>query len=173
MYPDRPRLKIPLETLDYILEFITLTVLIILWCYAIMEYMSMPDIIPTHFNLAGEVDGTGSKTTIWFLLGITTILSIGIYILTKYPHIHNYMVNITKENAAHNYKLSCRMLRFVNLFTLILMSYIAFSVIRSALGEKVATGSTFMSVMIVFTVIMPIVLIIYVTKNQKAATSKK
>ncbi|EDP94546.1 DUF1648 domain-containing protein [Kordia algicida OT-1] len=173
MHPDRPRLKIPLETLDYILEFITLTVLIILWCYAIMKYMSMPDIIPTHFNLSGEVDGTGSKTSIWFLLGITTVLAVGIHILTKYPHIHNYMVEITEKNAAHNYKMSARLLRFVNLITLLVMSYIAFTVIKSALGETAATGNTLIYVMIAFGVIMPIILVIYVAKNQKVATSKK
>lgn len=173
MYPNRPRLKIPLESVDVILEFITLAILIILWSYAIMEYTSMPDIIPTHFNAKGEVDGTGNKTTIWFLMGITTIVAVGLHVLTKYPHIHNYMVEITEKNAAHNYKMSCRLLRFVNMFTSLLMGYIAFSVIRSAMGEKAASGQTFMIVMIGFTVVMPIVLIIYMVKNQKAATSKK
>ncbi|WP_420572397.1 DUF1648 domain-containing protein [Kordia sp.] len=173
MYSNRPRLKIPLETLDIILEFITLTILVVLWCYAIMEYTSMPDIIPTHFNSKGEVDGTGSKGTIWLLMAITTVITIGLHILTKYPHIHNYMVDITEENAAHNYKMSCRLLRFVNLFTLLLMSFIAYSVISSAMGEKAASGNTFMIIMIAFTIVMPIVLIVYVIKNQKAATSKK
>ena len=106
MHKNRPRLKIPLESFDIILELITLSTLLILWICVFAHYASLPEIIPTHFNLQGEIDGTGGKDSIWLLMTITTIIAIGMYVLTKYPHVHNYLVEITEENAAHNYKIS-------------------------------------------------------------------
>lgn len=173
MHTNKPKIKAPLESIDVILEFVTLTILVCLWCYVVISYTSLPEIIPTHFNGKGAVDGTGGKASIWLLLAITTVISVGIHILTKYPHVHNHMVEITEENAAHNYKMSCRLLRIVNLLTLLLMAYITFAVVRSALGENALIGETFTYIMIVFSVVMPIVLVLCLVKNKKAVTSKK
>ncbi|WP_046745857.1 DUF1648 domain-containing protein [Kordia zhangzhouensis] len=172
MHSNRPRIKVPLTTVDVVIEFITLAVLVCLWAYVIMKYQSLPEIVPTHFNAQGEVDGTGGKSSIWFLMGITTVITIGMYILTKFPHIHNYMTEITEENAPHNYKMSARLLRIVNLITLFIMGYVALSVIQAASGENSLMGNSFMYILIAFSVIMPIVLLIYIQKNQKAAKSK-
>ena len=173
MYKNRPKIKIHRETLDVILEFLTLFVLVILWCYVLMYYADLPDIVPTHFNASGEVDGTGGKSSIWFLMAITTVITVGIYILTQYPHIHNYLVEITEENAAYHYKKSCRLWRFVNLFTLLIMSYVAYSVMATAMGKQIILGSSFTYIIIGFSVVMPIVLIIYLSKNKKDELSKK
>ena len=173
MHKNRPRLKIPLESFDIILELITLSTLLILWICVFAHYASLPEIIPTHFNLQGEIDGTGGKDSIWLLMTITTIIAIGMYVLTKYPHVHNYLVEITEENAAHNYKISCRLLRIVNLITLAIMAYVVFTIFRSSFGKDAFLGTTFTYIIIIFSVVMPIILVIYLIKNQKASTSKK
>lgn len=173
MHTNRPKIKIPLETLDVIVEFTTLAVLIILWSYMVISYASLPEIVPTHFNGNGEVDGTGGKSSVWFLMAIATVITLGIHILTKYPHIHNYLVEITAKNAAYHYKKSSRLLRFVNLFTLLLMSYVAYSVVATAMGKQVILGSSFIYIIIGFSVVMPTLLIIYMSKNKKDELSKK
>ena len=173
MYTNRPRLKVSLEPIDTILEATTAGILVGLWIYVIISYSSLPEIIPTHTNLQGEIDGTGSKNTIWFLMGITTLITIGMHILTKFPHLHNYMVNITEENAAHNYQLSSRMLRYVNLLTLLLLAYVCYSMIQTAYGNDFFLESALVYMIIAYSVIMPIVLIVYITKNQKAPKSTK
>lgn len=173
MHANRPKIKIPLAPLDVALEFLTLFVLIILWCYVLMYYAALPDIVPTHFNGSGEVDGTGGKNSLWFLLAITTVITLGIHILTKYPHIHNYLVEITEKNAAYHYKISSRLLRFINLLTLLIMSYVAYSVIATAMGEKLIIGSWFLYATVGLSVLTPIFLIIYLLKNKKDKLSKK
>lgn len=172
MYANRPRIKVALEPMDMILESITAALLVILWVYALISYTSLPEIVPTHVNLTGEVDGTGNKTTIWFLLGISTLITIGMYVLTKFPHIHNYMVKITEDNAAHNYQLSSRMLRIVNFLTLLLLAYVCYSIIQQAQGNDFFLKSALMYIIIAYSVMMPIVLIVFMLKNQKAPKSK-
>lgn len=38
--------------------------------WLLYEYSNLPDIIPTHFNMRGEADGYGSKTTIFWMWGV-------------------------------------------------------------------------------------------------------
>ncbi|MEM6721945.1 MAG: DUF1648 domain-containing protein [Bacteroidota bacterium] len=168
IYSDRPKVKVSLEPIDTILEATTAAILIALWIYVIVSYTTLPETIPTHVNYKGEVDGVGNKASIWIFLGITTVITIGMHVLTKFPHIHNYMVNITEKNAEHNYRLSSRMLRYVNLLTLLLMAYMCYAMIQKALGESffMEAGTTY--VIIIYSVVMPIVLIAFMLKNQKA-----
>jgi len=168
MYGNRPRIKVALEPIDKIIEATTAAILVALWIYVIISYASLPEIMPTHFNHKGEVDGTGSKDLIWFLMGITTVITAGIHLLTKFPHIHNYMVNITEDNAEHNYRLSSRMLRYVNLLTLLLLAYVCYSMIQKAFGDDFFMESAITYFIIAYSVIMPIVLIVFMLKNQKA-----
>lgn len=173
MYANRPRIKIPLAPIDVSLEAATVSLLVVLWAYALISYSSLPEIVPTHIDFKGEVDGTGNKTTIWFLMGITTFVTIGIHILTRLPHIHNYMVEITEDNAAHNYQMSSRMLRFVNILTLLLLAYVCYSIIQKAYGNGFFLESALLYIIIAYAVLMPIVLIVFMLKNQKAPTSKR
>jgi uncharacterized membrane protein len=168
LHNNRPKIKVPLEPIDTIIEATTAALLLALWLYVIITYVSLPETIPTHFNHRGEVDGTGSKNIIWFLLGMTTVITVGMHILTKFPHIHNYMVNITEENAEHNYRLSSRMLRYVNLLTLLLLAYVCYAMMQKALGSDAFTGAAMTYIIIVYAVVMPIVLIVFMLKNQKA-----
>ncbi|MEM6685979.1 MAG: DUF1648 domain-containing protein [Bacteroidota bacterium] len=169
MYSNRPKIKVPLEPIDTVIEASTGAILIALWVYVIISYASLPEIMPTHFNIKGEVDGMGSKNLIWFLMGITTAITIGLHVLTKFPHIHNYMVNITENNAAHNYQLSSRMLRYVNLMTLLLLAFVSYAMIQKAFGDNFFMESVTTYFIIAYSVIMPIVLIVFMLKNQKAS----
>lgn len=173
MHTNRPKIKVPLESLDIILELLILAILVTLWGYVIMYYSSLPEIVPTHFNGKGEVDATGGKVSIWFLMAITTVITIGIHVLTKYPHIHNYMVEITEKNAAYHYKISSRLLRFVNFFTLLIMTYVCYAVIAKSMNKEVLLESSFVYIIIAFSVGMPILLIVYLSKKKKDELSKK
>lgn len=41
---------------------------------ALSNYTTLPDTIPTHFNAEGIADDWGSKTTIFFILGINALI---------------------------------------------------------------------------------------------------
>jgi len=163
----RPRIKVPFETVDVIIEFVSITLLILMWCYCIINYIDLPDTIATHFNGAGEPDDYGSKLTIWIIPIIGTVMYIGLFILNKHPHMHNYMVNITEKNALKNYQFSTRVLRIVNFLCVLLFAYVSFMMIQSAFGKQFNLGTWFVPIVISVSVILTVVLIIYMRKLNK------
>lgn len=167
MKNERPRLKVSFEAVDTIIEIASITLLILMWSYCIIKFSELPDTIATHFNAAGLPDDYGSKHTVWIVPIIATVMYIGLFILNKYPHIHNYMVNITEENALKNYRFSTRILRTANFLCVVLMAYITYMIIESAFGTKLKMGSWFIPVIIGTSVIFPIILIIYMKKMNK------
>ena len=169
---NRPKIQVPVEGIDLIIELIVLAILLFMWGYVFVSYSELPDRVPTHFNVSGEVDSYGGRSSIWVLMIISTVVAVGMYVLTKYPHIHNYMEEITEENALRNYKMSCRLLRFVNLFTILIMLYVVYSVIEKSAGNDIILESSFIYIILAFSVVMPLTLYIYTLKKKKDASSK-
>ena len=163
----RPKIKVPYQSVDILLELLSITLLLLMFGYTIIEYASLPETIPTHFNARGEADDFGDKLTLWFVPAIALVMYIGIFIINMFPHTHNYMVNITQENALKNYTLSTRVLRIVNLFTMLILGIITYKIISSAKGENFSLGSWFLPVIIGTSLILPIVILIYYKKMNK------
>ena len=163
----RPRIKVPFQPIDIITELISVTILILMWCYCIINYTDLPDTIATHFNGLGEPDGFSSKSNIWMLPIIATLMYVGLFILNRYPHIHNYMVNITQENALKNYRFSTRILRITNFLSVLLLAYISYVIVESAFGEQFNLGTWFVPVVVGSSIVLPIILVIYIRKMNK------
>ena len=163
----RPRLKVPFESIDVFVELISISIVLFMWLYVIYNYADLPDTIPTHFNGKGEPDDFGTKLTVWIVPGLATLMYIGIFILNRYPHLHNYMVNITEDNAMKNYRFSTRILRGVNFLCVLLMTFITYRIIESAKGVNFTFGSWFLPVVIGVSIILPIGLLIYMKRMNK------
>ena len=56
------------------LELIPLFLLVFTLYLALSNYTTLPDTIPTHFNAQGIADDWGSKTTIFFILGLNALI---------------------------------------------------------------------------------------------------
>ena len=67
MESNRPRVKVPLESIDIILELLSITCILLMWIYLIVEYPKLPDTIASHFNAKGEADGYSNKVYLWFV----------------------------------------------------------------------------------------------------------
>ncbi len=163
----RPKIKVPFEPVDIITEAISVSLLLLLIVFTFTEYNGLPEIIPTHFNAQGIADGFSGKSMIWGLPVVGIVMYAGLFILNKFPHIHNYMVNITEENAFKNYRFSTRIVRGANLFTAALFAYIQYTIITSAKGGSVTIGSWFLPVIIITSVLLPVFIIIYQKKLNK------
>lgn len=56
----------------------------LMWVAGIFFYQSLPDILPTHWNMAGEVDGYGSKEIfVWLFPAIGLAMLILFWLLPK------------------------------------------------------------------------------------------
>lgn len=132
----RPKLKIVLTKADLFLEVIGWGTLVTMWLLVILNYSNLPDTIPVHYNNEGVIDGYGHKSLIWMLPIVASILFVGMTILSKFPHIFNYMTTITQDNALRQYSITTRMIRYVKFILIIIFGYFAFKTIQIAIGES-------------------------------------
>lgn len=96
-------------------------------------YSGLPDIIPTHFNAAGEVDGHDGKASIWMLPGIALFTVLMTLVLPQAaPSLINYPVKMTEENRARQYALMLQFLSGLSLIILALFTYISWITVRIA-----------------------------------------
>lgn len=137
----RPKIALESGPADWLLEGVAVAGLVVLLVVPAVYYAELPDIIPQHFNARGEADGFGPKATLWLL----PILGIGIYammtILNRYPHVFNYTVQITPENAEQQYRMATQLIRVLKVFVMSLFAYLSWGTIQVALEQAQALGS--------------------------------
>ena len=160
----RPKLKVPFQHIDIAIELLSIALLLLMWLYVITAYSDLPDTIASHFNGSGKVDGYASKTYLWFLPLIATAMYIGLFIVNRYPHRHNYTVDITENNVFKQYQFSTRMIRIVNFLCTLLFAYITYAVIQSAKHNHSALGSSFLYIVIGASILLPIIVFVYQKK---------
>jgi uncharacterized membrane protein len=152
---ERPKIKIELTWGDKIIEILGWVSILVFWAFMITYYSKLPNIIPTHFNGAGEVDGYGHKASILILPIISTVIFISITVLNNFPHIFNFPTEITDDNALSQYTNATRMLRYLKLTILIIFGFIAFKAIQNTNGEGAGIGKWFIPVSLVL-IFMPL-----------------
>ena len=141
---DRPKLKPNLAPTDKIIEGIGWLAILGIWTLTLSHYTELPEIIPIHFNGAGEADRFGGKENILILPIVSTLLFIGMTVLNKYPHVFNYPTSITKENALSQYTNATRMIRFLKLIIVLIFGLIVFETIETANGNSDGLGVWFL-----------------------------
>ena len=117
----RPKIKLQLSVLDRYLEKASQLLLICTWGLVLYVFSRSADIIPTHYDAHGNINDYGSKWTMFIAPFIATALFFGLTRLNRYPHIFNYMVRITAENARRQYTLATRMMRCLKLSVIIVV----------------------------------------------------
>lgn len=60
----RPKLKIGLTPFDKLLEAVGWCIILVIWIALIISYAKLPEIIPTHNNAHGVIDGYKNKSSI-------------------------------------------------------------------------------------------------------------
>lgn len=150
---NRPRIEIEPSFFEVLMQVIAISLLVLHWTYVAWHFDALPDIIPTHFNHQGEVDGTGTKWSLIAMPIIGTIIYAGLVILSKYPHILNYPVEITPENAVRQYKGAVRFLRFLAFSLVCVFSIISWQTISIAQNQKSGVDAWFLPVFIVLTLL--------------------
>ncbi|MBN2412085.1 DUF1648 domain-containing protein [candidate division KSB1 bacterium] len=133
----RPKFEIQPDSVDRLIELIGFIGVIVLLGLPILYYGNLPDIIPGHFNIHGEPDAYSGKGIIWILPVAGLVMFIGMSVLVKFPHIFNYPVTITPENAERQYILATKVIRILSASLIWLFCYIIYVVIRISLGDPV------------------------------------
>lgn len=160
-HSNRPIHKVPFTPFDIIIECCSIGLLVYIWVHFAMVFGELPETVPSHFNSAGQPDSYSGKNFLFFLPILATGLYILMFVLTKYPHQHNYMVNITEENAPQQYRFSVTVLRVVNLLCTIMFAYINYQILLGAKTNETDLGMGFVITIIGASILLPIVILIY------------
>ena len=145
-------------------EFIGIAAIVATCSMAAFYYPSLPDQVPSHFNLAGEPDAYGSKSLLWILPVIAAIMYTGLAYLNRKPHVFNYPTKITEENAERQYTIATRMMRYLNTTVALAFAYITYSIVKTAAGQMTGTGPWFIILFIALTLGVPLIYL-FVSSN--------
>lgn len=126
-----PKILVPTTPSDQVQETLGRLLLLLLWAYFVWKYPSLPDTLPTHFNLSGHPDGYSTKQTLVGLPIVCTLVFVLLTILTRYPHLFNYPTRITPDNALRQYTAATRMLRMLKLSVVAMFFIILLYIIQS------------------------------------------
>lgn len=161
----RPRIRIQLTPTDWVVEVAAAAVLIFLLLSVARYYPLLPEQIPIHFNLVGQADGWGAKSTVLFLAGMMVMLYAVLTVLSRLPHIGNYPVEITQENAARVYGVASSMARWLKLELLCMCSYLTWMMIQVGLGRAKDLGA---SALLVFLGMMCATMVVMIVRFYRA-----
>ena len=133
------------------LDIIGIILVMALIITTFMYWGKAPDIVPTHFNFKGEIDAYGSKNTLFILLPIVIIIYIGLAILSKYPQVCNYCIEITPKNKDKQYSMASTFIRIINVEMLVIFFYIQMSTaISMNSGKSLSIGFLPIALFILF-----------------------
>ena len=119
--------------MNRLIAILTWSLLIGNGVYIATQMPNLPDIIPTHFNGAGEIDGWGSKNTIIIPLIIQLVMTLLLSYVALHPEKHNYPFAITEENRAYQYEQSAGLIRKLNLIINLIFITISYSIVKAEL----------------------------------------
>jgi uncharacterized membrane protein len=148
---DRPKIKIRLNKFDWIAEVTAVISLIILIVLPIVNYSTLPERIPDHYNSSGIPDSYGSKIILLILPATGVFIYLLMTVLVRFPHIFNYPVRITAENAEVQYRLATRLMRYLKTVIIIMFTFISSQTIRLTEGKTGGLGKLFLPLFLLAT----------------------
>ena len=105
-----------------------------------ITWKNIPDMIPGHYNIVGEIDKYSSKNSIWILLVVQILLFTMMSVLERFPNIWNTGVKITEENRERVYTNLRNMQTYLKMMIMIYFSYMT---LQSIAGERLNSISVF------------------------------
>jgi hypothetical protein len=140
----RPKIDLEPGDGDKLLESLGWLALLLLWGIALYGYARLPAIVPTHFDGAGRVNGWGPKGTFFLLPAVGAALFAVMTILNRFPHIFNYPLPITPQNARAQYVLATRLLRCIKAAIMAIFAMLEYFIYRGAAGGGMCLGAWFL-----------------------------
>ena len=108
-------------------EVVCLVLLVGVVLYLVVNWNTIPDKIPGHYNAAGEIDRVGDKAELVMLPIVGWLMYLGLTIIEHFPQIWNTGVTVTEENRERVYRIAKNMLSTVKLIMVVNFVYLTFN----------------------------------------------
>ncbi len=128
--------------------------------YLFINWSTIPQSIPTHYDLQGVVDNYGGKQSLLLIPIISLIIFCVISFLQKFPEISNTPIKLTVENKNRVYAVQNSMIITLKLITISIFFYI--SIMQTTLKQ---ISSAFLPITIF---LLLITFVYYLYKMNKA-----
>lgn len=140
-------MKVKITKSDILIEVICIFLLVGITLYLIGSWSSMPDKIPMHYNVAGQIDRWGKKAEIIFIPAVSWFLYLLISVSEQFPQVWNTGVRVTEENAQRVYRILKNMVKTTKLLVVILFSYMT---VCSVTAVNLSPASLFLETGVIF-----------------------
>ena len=164
---NQPKIDLEVSSYDSYLDRIGWMLVLVFFIYVTYWFYRLPDIIPVHINYKGEVDNYSSKIMLYILPMLTLVFNVLFTIVNRYPHSFNYLVKITPDNAARQYSIATRSLRYLKIALTTIFFVITYSLVQLAVSETFPPIQ-YLITLVVIIVMLPLVQMFYQSlKNEK------
>ena len=151
----RDRKKKPITLSDRILELVAAAMAVVMLVLTGVLYSKAPDIVPTHFNFAGDADGWEGKVFYWILAGI---MLVGMMICASAAYnrkLVNLPIRLKPEVFYRQIGLISRMCRIMTIALSLIWLAVLLAMSASFIGmsESVAVALIPLSAMLMISVV--------------------
>lgn len=141
MYETRPRIRIPLTRLQWAIEVLTVGVLLALLLCVWQAWPTIPERIPHKFDISGQPIRWGGRSGLWFLPGLALVGYALMSVLQRMPHVYNYPVDLTAEEAPRLYAIGVSLIIWMKLQAVALFALLSWRQIEAALNRTSAVDA--------------------------------
>lgn len=159
------KIKIELSKYQKALNYLSLFMMVAALVYFAFLWSKMPEQIPAHYGLNGEVDRFGSKIELVFMPIAMLFIYILISVISKFPSIWNTGVEITPANQKTVYHNLMNLIISVKFILVCIFSYI---MIMQGYGKGLGSWFAPISLIAIFAP-----LIYFIVKIVKISHSEK
>lgn len=133
-----PAISIPPTNLEKALEAAYVIGILTMLFFLVRYWAALPDQIPTRFGAEGIPVAWGDKGSLIRQLLVVVLISAGMTVLSRYPHLFNYPWRITEQNIRIQYQLARTLLSWIKVELVWLFGFTEWESIQVAFGHDQA-----------------------------------
>lgn len=136
--------RLPLSLLDKIMIGISALLVVLALARLAMVYGDLPEVIPSHYGLNGEVDGTGGKSTLLILGGVDVLCWAAVVAGNFFPQAINVPVFLLRRSGEEIVQGTRVLLNVIAILCAGLFWYLLEATVQIALGSAAAISNIVM-----------------------------
>jgi uncharacterized membrane protein len=144
MKTNRPVLQLPFSSRELLLEVASIAGVVTSIVMLASVWKSIPQTIPSHFDLSGKADAMGSKSFLLFVPRIVVFMYAMLTVISRFPHIFNYPFPVTEDNAERLYRVAREMMAWIKTLDIWFVTLMYWTLLQVATGHVTGLGASAM-----------------------------